>query len=195
MRGWFTVDWPTLLSTLVGGAIALLGSVLAHTLRSRDERRRMISADRRQSYLHYLIAHDKAQARLRQLADPGDEVKDLAVQARRAFGDAGVYEARERLLLAANPAVVAPAELALRRLAALRDEVRDGAQLYTVRYHDAYHPYADSLWALRRVIREDLGSRALSTDDLDRESWDDKAACDFCQRQTASVPTQAPAPM
>jgi hypothetical protein len=194
MRGWLTVDWLTILSTLVGGAIALLGSVLAHTLRSRDERRRKTSADRQQSYVDYLIAHDKAHARIRQLADPGDVVRDLAVQARRAFGEAGVYEARERLLLAASPPVVAPAELALRRLADLRDKVRDGAQLYTVLYHEAYHPYAESLWALRRVIRADLGARALSTNDLDRESWDDRATCDFCQHQAAAgLPTSAPA--
>jgi hypothetical protein len=188
MRGCVTVDWVTLLSTLVGGAAALLGSVLAHTLRSRDERRRANSADRRQSYIDYLVALDAAQARLRQLAEPEYRPEDLPAQARRVFGEAGIFEGREKLLIAGNPTVVAPAEQALRLLGELRDAVRDGVKLYTVPYHDAYHPYADALWRLRSSIRVDLGGKALTIDDLERTSWDDRASCDFCQASTVAVP-------
>ncbi len=184
------MDWVTLLSTIVGGAAALLGSVLAYTLRSRDERRRAISTDRRQSYVGYLIALDAAHARLRQIADPNDPPADVPVQARRSLGEAGVYEGREKVLLAGSPSVVAPAEQALRRLALLRDAVRDGAKLHTMRYHDAYHPYAEALWVLRRSIRVDLGSAALSSSDLDKTTWDEQANCDFCQRHRATVPAQ-----
>ncbi len=188
-----TVNWLTLLSTVVGGAAALLGSVVAHTLRSRDERRRVISADRRQSYVEYLVALDAAQARLRQLAEPNYRPDDLPAQARRVFGDAGVYEGREKLLIAGSPKVVAPAEQALRLLGELRDAVRDGVKLYTVPYHDAYHPYADALWRLRSSIRVDLGSSALTAADLEKTSWVDRANCEFCAAN--KVPAQVSASM
>jgi hypothetical protein len=84
--------------------------------------------------------------------------------------------------------VVAPAEQALRLLGELRDAVRDGVRLSTVPYHDAYHPYADALWRLRSSIRVDLGGKALTVDDLERTSWDDRASCDFCQASTVAVP-------
>jgi hypothetical protein len=191
MRGWVTVNWITLLSTLVGASAALFGSVLAHTLRSRDERRRVMSADRRQSYVEYLVALDAAQARLRRLAEPDYHPDDLPTQARRVFGEAGVFEGREKLLIAASMSVVAPAEQALRLLGDLRDAVRDGVKLYTLPYHDAYHPYADALWRLRKSIRVDLGSPALTAADLERTSWDDRASCDFCQSQKVAIPAQA----
>jgi hypothetical protein len=185
------VDWLTLVSTAVGGAAALLGSVIAHWLRSRDERSRSVRTDRKHGYVDYLIALDAAHARLRQIADPDDPPDDIAVRARRAFGESGVYEAREKLLLSANPAVVVPAEEALRRLASLRGAVRDGAKLHTMPYHDAYHPYAEALWKLRSGIRVDLGSAALTASDLDKPSWDEQASCDFCQQHR--IPAQATA--
>jgi hypothetical protein len=187
------VDWLTVVSTAVGGAVALLGSVIAHTLRSRDERSRSVRTDRKNSYVELLTALDAAHARLRQIADPDVAPEDIAVRSRRAFGEAGVYEAREKLLLSANPPVVAPAEEALRRLAALRDTVRQGTKLHTMPYHDAYHPYAEALWRLRSAIRVDLGSRALTAADLDKPGWDEQANCDFCQRHR-STPAPAPAP-
>jgi hypothetical protein len=183
------VDWLTLLSTAVGGAVALLGSLLAHALRTRDERSRTVRTDRRQGYVEYLIALDAAHALVRQLADPSDPVDDLPQRSRRAFGEAGVYEAREKLLLSANPSVVSPAEQALRRLAELRDAVREGTKLYTMPYHEAHHRYAGALWRLRGAIRIDLGQPALSADDLDKQSWDEQATCDFCQKHM--VPAQA----
>jgi hypothetical protein len=182
------VDWVTLVSTAVGGGVALVGSALAHWLSNRDERSRSVRSDRKHGYVEYLIALDAAHARLRQIADPDDPPDDLVVQARRAFGEAGVYEAREKLLLSASPAVVVPAEEALRRLATLRGAVRDGAKLHTMPYHDVYHPYAEALWNLRRSIRVDLGSAALTASDLDKPSWDEQANCDFCQLHRAPVP-------
>ena len=179
------VDWLTVLSTAVGGAIALLGSIIAFAMRSREERSRSVRADRKHGYVEYLIALDAAHAKLRQIADPDDPPDDIAVRSRRVFGEAGVYEAREKLLLSANPSVVVPAEEALRRLAALRTAVRDGAKLHTMPYHEGYHPYAEALWRLRRSIRVDLGSAALTAKDLDKPSWDEQANCDFCQQHKA----------
>lgn len=184
------MDWLTLMSTAVGGAVALLGSVIAHSLRSRDERSRSVRTDRKHGYVEYLIALDAAHARLRQIADPDDPPDDITVRARRAFGESGVYEAREKLLLSANPSVVVPAEEALRRLATLRGAVRDGAKLHTMPYHDAYHPYAAALWKLRSSIRMDLGSAALTASDLDKRSWDEQANCDFCQLHRSGQPAR-----
>jgi hypothetical protein len=84
--------------------------------------------------------------------------------------------------------VVATSSQTLRLLGELRDGVRDGVKLYTVPYHDAYHPYADALWRLRSSIRVDLGGKVLTVDDLERTSWDDRAGCDFCQASTVAVP-------
>lgn len=186
------MDWSTLLATVAGGTAALLGTVLAHTLRSRDERRRASSIARRDSYVAYLVALDAGYGRLREIADPDDPPENLEVQTRRAAGEAGIYEARERLLLVGNPAVLGPAERVLQRLGAVRQAVRDGAKLHTAAFHDVYHPYAEALWQLRTAIRTDIGAASLAPGDVDKESWDSQAACEFCRSRTA-VPSQAPA--
>lgn len=187
------MDWLTILATIAGGAAALLGTVLAHSLGSREERKRSNSVARRDSYVAYLVALDAGFGRLRQLADPDDPPDNLTVQVRRAFGEAGVYEARERLLLVGNPSVLGPAEQVLRRLGAVRTAVRDGVKLHTRAFHDVYHPYAEALWRLRVAIRQDLGSAPLTPSDVDKESWDSQAACDFCRTHSAAVPQQASA--
>jgi hypothetical protein len=193
MRRWQTVDWLTIVATVAGGAAALLGSVLAHTLRSRDERKRANSNERRDSYVAYLVALDAAFGTVRRLADPDMIPDDLRRQASSAFGEAGVYRCRERLLLAGNPSVVSPAEAVLRRLGEMRDAVVAGAKRRTGPYHDAYHPYGEALWQLRLAIRRDLGSDVLNPADLDKETWDSQANCDFCQSRARSVaiPAQA----
>ena len=181
------MDWLTILATVTGGAAALLGTVLAHSLSSREQRKRSSSTARRDSYVAYLVALDAAFSRLRQLADPDDPPENLTVQVRRAFGEAGVYEARERLLLVGNPAVLGPAEQVLRRLGDVRSAVRNGVKLRTRPFHDVYHPYAEALWRLRVAIRQDLGSAPLTPADVAKESWDSRAACEFC-RSTPAVP-------
>jgi hypothetical protein len=55
-------------------------------------------------------------------------------------------------------------------------------------YHNAYHPYAEELWHLRAAIRKDLGTTALKPSDVDRDSWDSQANCEFCR--THRVPAQ-----
>lgn len=184
-------DWLTLFATVAGGAAALLGTVLAHSLGSREERKRENVAERRDSYISYLIALDAAHSRLRQLADPDDPPPDLEVQVRRAMAESRVYETRERLLLVGNPPVMAPMERVHDRLAQLRKAISGGAKLFTLPYHEAYHPYAEALWHLRAAIRKDLGVPALSPSDLDKQSWDSQAHCDFCRRHKAAVPSQA----
>jgi hypothetical protein len=186
------VDWLTILATITGGAAALLGTVLAHSLSSREERKRSSSTARRDSYVAYLVALDAGFSRLRRLADPDAPPDNLTVQVRRAIGEAGVYEARERLLLVGNPAVLGPAEQVLRRLGAVRSAVRNGAKLHTRAFHDVYHPYAEALWQLRVAIRQDLGSVPLTPTDVNKDSWDSRASCEFCNSQPA-IPEQSSA--
>jgi hypothetical protein len=188
------VDWSTVLATVAGGAAALLGSVVAHALTAREERRRANGTERRDAYVDFLVALDAAFGALRRLADPNEVPPDLVSQAQRVFGEAGVYRSRERLLLAGNPSVVSPAEAALRRLGELRDTVREGVKRRTLAYHDAYHPYGEALWRLRMSIRTDLGSELLTPGDLEKETWDSVVNCEFCRvHRAAGVPTQASA--
>jgi hypothetical protein len=192
MRRWDTVDWLTVIATVAGGAAALLGTLIAHVLSSREDRRRENSGERRDSYVAYLVALDAAFGMVRRLADPHETHPDLATKLSQVFGDAGVYRSRERLLLAGNPSVVSPAETTLTRLGDMRDAVRDGAKRRTLAYHDAYHRYSEALWRLRISIRTDLGSAALTPADVEKETWDSQANCEFCrtQRATAGLPMQ-----
>lgn len=189
MRRWVTVDWLTLLATVAGGAAALLGTVVAHALSSREDRRRENSVERRGAYVDYLVALDAGFARLRQLADPDDPPKDLEVQTRYALGAARVYESREKLLLVGNPSVQASAQRALERLSGVRRAIRGGAKLQSSAYHNAYHPYAEALWQLRAAIRHDLGAAELTPADVGRQSWDSQQHCAFCR--THNLPAQA----
>lgn len=188
------MDWLTLLATVAGGSAALLGTLIAHALSSRETRRRENSSERRDSYVAFLVALDGAFGMVRRLADPHDTPVDLASRLSQVFGDAGVYRSRERLLLAGSPSVVSPAEAALSRLGEMRDAVRDGAKRRTLPYHDVYHRYSEALWRLRISIRKDLGSELLSPSDVEKETWDSQANCEFCRTHAAAVTPAQPAP-
>ena len=180
-----------MLATVVGGAAALFGSVVAHALGSREERRRANGSQRRDAYVDYLVALDAAFGEVRRLADPDQTPANLASAVGSAFGDAGVYRTRERLLLVGNPSVISPAETVLHRIAEVRDAVRGGVKRRTQAYHDVYHRYAEALWHLRIAIREDLGSVKLAPADIDKETWDSAATCEFCRKARAgAVPAQ-----
>jgi hypothetical protein len=184
-----TVDWIPLISTAVGAAVALIGTMLADTLRSRGEHHRDNRIDRRRSYLDFVLALEGAHSRLRDVADPKATFPDLRQETSRAMGEGRVYEAREKLLMSASPAVVTAGERALRGLGALRDTVAAGAKRRTPAYHDAYHEYAGTLWRLRMSIREDLGAPGLTPADLNKPSWDSRQTCAFCQSTTSSSTT------
>ncbi len=190
-----TVDWIPLASTAVGAAVALIGTVLADVLRSRGQRDRDNRADRRQSYLDYVLALNAAHSRLRQIAGSTSPIPDpdLHLETGRAIRDNDVYVGREKMLMSADRSVLGAAERALLGLLGLRDAVRTGARTHTVEYHAAYHAYAESIWDLRRAIRADLGGADLAPSDLEKPSWDSRATCSFCQAQ-ASLPQQAPPP-
>jgi hypothetical protein len=192
MGEWHTVDWSTVVATVAGAAAALFGAVLAQSLGNRDAHRREKFTERRDSYVAYLVAVDDAFSTLRGLADPTELPANLESGTQKAFADAGVYRSRERLLLAGSTSVISPAEAVLRRLASFRDVVRSGVKRRTVEYHDAYHPYGQAMWELRRAIRDDLGSSRITPADLDKETWDSVESCEFCRehKAQAAIPAQ-----
>ena len=126
---------------------------------------------RRKGYLAYVVAIDAAHSRLRDVADPNHASTDPRREASRAVSESRVYEARERLLMSGNPAVLTAGERALAALGNLRKTVGDGVKRSTPEFHDADHEFAGRLWQLRRVIRQDLGAGDLNPSDLDKPSW------------------------
>jgi hypothetical protein len=177
------VDWLPLISTAVGAAVALCGTLLADLLRARGQHDRDNRIDRRQSYLDFVLALEAVHSRLREVADPAKAPPDLVQAARRAFSEAKVYEAREKLLMSGSPAVVQAGERALLGVGGLREAVAGGAKLHTAAYHDPYHNYAGTLWQLRGSIRSDLGAAGLEPGDLDKPSWDTRERCAFCRSE------------
>jgi hypothetical protein len=185
------MDWVPLISTGIGAAIALGGTVLADVVRSRDTRERDRLADRKEVYLQLTLAHGLALQGLRDVTRGGyesDEHRRSAAAA--ALTAADIYPARERLLMAAPRWVLRSAEAAFDQLIEVRDAVRDGAGTTSAAYHDAYHPYAERMWALRNSIRSDLGSSQLRPSDLARESWENRESCRICQGRIRPQPAE-----
>ena len=115
------VDLVPLISTGIGAAIALGGTVLADLMRSRDTRERDRITDRRDVYLQLTLAHGLALQELRDVAGRsfGSEADRLAAVA-AAMTVSGIYPARDRLLMAAPRWVLRSAEIAFDRLIRLR---------------------------------------------------------------------------
>ncbi|NRQ36238.1 hypothetical protein HII36_31035 [Nonomuraea sp. NN258] len=174
------MDWLPLVSTVAGAVIALGGTMLADTLRRRDERGRGLRTDRRQSYLDYVLALDTAHGLLRGVAARGGEPAELRRAAGETIGQANLYKTRENHLVTAAPEVAQAGEVAFRKLIAIRDVVRSGAEPGTKEFHGAYHDFAEALWRLRMSVRVDLGSRALKPGELQQASWSERESCDLC---------------
>jgi hypothetical protein len=187
------VDLVPLISTGIGAAIALGGTVLADLMRSRDTRERDRITDRRDVYLQLTLAHGLALQELRDVAGRsfGSEADRLAAVA-AAMTVSGIYPARDRLLMAAPRWVLRSAEIAFDRLIRLRDVVRTGVAVRSIDYHEAYHPYGEAMWALRNAIRTDLGASRMTPADLARESWENRETCQVCQARV-SAPASEPA--
>jgi hypothetical protein len=185
------VDWVTIVSTISGAGLALAGTVLAYGLSSRDRRSRDDRNDRRRSYLDFILAVETAHSSLRRLAVPDRPAGDIVAETREAMATSGVYGAREKLIITADRAIVHAGEATLRALNGVRDAVRAGARLNTIDFHNAYHRYAEAVWALRRAARVDLGASPISPEDLGKSSWDSQQNCTFCRTHVAAVPVRA----
>lgn len=179
------VDWTTLVSTAVGAAIAFSGTVVADHLRRRDSRHRYSYGERQRAYSEMVLALGAGLDRLRDVAQSERRHDKLTTATGKAVSEAGVYVAREKILMTAEPAVAQAAEDAFDGLIGVRDAVRSGAQLRTPAFHDAYHPYADKMWLLRKAIRADLKAPVLHPNDLGRSQWSGRADCEVCTPQTA----------
>ena len=184
------VDWVTLVSTVSGAVLALGGTVIAYVFSARDRRSRENRGDRRQSYIDYILAVEAAHSALRRVADPNRTRGDLSVEAAEAMTNSGVYGAREKLLVTADRGIVRAGETTLEALSKMRRAARHGATLDTLEWHNAYHQYAEAVWALRRAARTDLGADQITPDDLGKLSWDSQQNCDFC-RHALAKPAQA----
>jgi hypothetical protein len=176
-----------LVATAVGAALALGGAVLGERMRSRVEHAHDLRAERLSSYHEFVVAVDAAFTRLRIIADPANDAASAEPAADRAIGESRVFEAREKLLMSASPAVVRAGELVLDRLGDLRRIIAGGARRQTMPYHDAYHAYSGALWRLRQIIRDDLGNADLSPADVGKRDWDSSDTCTFCQSAKAAA--------
>lgn len=174
------MDWMPLVSTAAGAVIALGGTMLADTLRRRDERGRSQRSDRRQSYLDFVMALDTAHGLLRSVASKKGQPSEIRDAANEAISQAQLYKARETHLVTAAPSVAQAGEVAFRNIITIRDVVRSGTRLGTREFHDAYHDFAESIWKLRMAVRVDLGSRHLKPDELHQVSWSERESCDLC---------------
>jgi hypothetical protein len=181
------VDLIPLVSTAVGAAIALGGTVIADLARGRDTRSRDDLAARKAAYLEFSLALGTAVQKLREVAGSGLAGEERIAATNAGLAEAGIYPARERMLMSAPASVMGPAEATFDGLVAVRDAVRLNATTKSREYHDAYHPYEDQMWRLRNAIRVDLGAHTLSPSDLARDTWENRDKCAVC----AGVPAQA----
>ncbi len=180
-----TVDWTPLVATAAGAAIAFSGTVIADLLRRRDSRHRHWHSQRHQAYLEMMLALGSALEGLRGVAAADTPHAKMYDGASKAVSKAGVYVARERMLMTATWRVAQAAESAFDALIEVRNAVRRGARLRTAEFHDAYHPYAEQMWRLRVAIRDDLGAPRLRAIDLNRENWSGRATCTICNPAAA----------
>jgi hypothetical protein len=179
------MTWAALVSAAVGAVLALSGSMLVEVRRDRQQRLRDRQTERRRSAVELTLALNAALGALRDVARAGAQPADRAAAVTRAFGDSGLYAAREHLLLSGTPALVAVAEDAFHRIVEVRNAVRSGEGLDSLAYHDAYHDYAESLWRFRLAVREDLGERGLTPANIRQHDWSDRERCRICGRDAA----------
>ena len=139
-----------------------------------------MTAERQKSYAALMLALGASLEALRRVAGRDVPSEDLYAATNRALSKAGIDTAREKAMMTASPAVLGAAEAAFHALIGVRQAVRSGARLRTTEFHDAYHPYADTVWRLRLAIRHDLGGRKLTPADVNRTEWDGRETCQLC---------------
>lgn len=188
------MDWGTLVATVCGGSIAISGTVLADYLRHRHEEDRGVGARRRAVYIEFISAAGACHTRLRQIAQSsgqstgqssGAEV-DLDAATRAALSDAAIHEVRERLFIDATTAVASAGQAMFEQLRALQRVVAAGASPASPAFHDAYHPYLDTVWTYRATVRHELEGRPLSPAAFGWDGWDGKDRCPICQGTAAA---------
>lgn len=180
------MSWFSIVATALGATIALAGTLLADGRRQHEQRDR----DRRQESwlgaIEFSYALDAAHSALRGVARSDDADNALFEAAGEAVDKAGLYKARERLLVAADREIVIAGEAAFRALIAIRNVIRDGALLATTEYHDAYHLFAEKLWEFRMLVRTHAGNQPLTPAALGRSDWSERGSCARCEESGIS---------
>lgn len=180
------MTWAALVSAAVGAALALSGSLLVEVRRDRQQRTRERQASRRQASVDFVLALGGALNALRDVARSGADPQALARDTGQAVGGAGLYAAREHILMSGTPALVAAAEVAFHALIDVRDAVRSGAALTSEAYHAAYHRHAETMWQFRLAVRADLGERDLTPSVVRQQDWSDRDRCPICSEPVLS---------
>lgn len=170
--------WVSLIATALGALIAISGTTLADYLKHRRDERKSLRQDKQQLSTDFILAANRATGMLRRAAtrDAGGAATEAA--ARSAVGDSGIYDARERVLLAAPPNLAAGAEKAFQAVRQLRDAVLAGNTADSAPCRAAYHRITDAIWQMRQAARANIGAEPLDLDamaDASRQPQDDSA--------------------
>ncbi|AVT28196.1 hypothetical protein C6361_00305 [Plantactinospora sp. BC1] len=174
------MDLLPLLATAVGAVIALSGTLLTDVRRDRRQRVRDDEQVRREVCVDFVLALNLAHAGLREVGEASVPADERRAAVSRVIHEAGLYGARERLLVAATAPLVKAGETVFGRLVAIRTVIRAGARTNSREYHDAYHPFAEALWQFRMSVRADFGQPSFSPESVDRPSWSERESCAFC---------------
>ena len=189
------MDVLPLIATASGAVIALSGTLLADIRRDRQQRDRDGGHVRREVYVGFALALNAAHDGLRQLGDAAEAEAEAAngtgneaanerpAAANRVLTEAGLYGARERLLMIATAPVAAAGEAVFLRLGGIRDVIRAGARTESQEYHDAYHQWAEAVWRFRMAVRSELGQPALTSIGFEETGWSEREECAFCNQQ------------
>jgi hypothetical protein len=174
------MDWASLLSAIAGAAIALSGTVLAEVRRDKGQRNRDRELDQWRTCVEFALALDAAHHAIREIARIDVPRSDRFEATNSAVHRAGIYAARERLLMSASPRLARAGEQAFLRLVEVRNLVRTGASLRSPDYHRAYHKLAEAIWSFRLNVRAEFGQQSLTPEALDRVDWSDLDRCAEC---------------
>ncbi|GGQ11803.1 hypothetical protein GCM10010266_38780 [Streptomyces griseomycini] len=156
------MQWITLISTVVGAAIATGSAMLLDRQRWKRERSDRETQVRRTLYGDYLAGLSEARHACGNVArDPDMELSTRRTTAREAFGPC--IGLRYQMTISAPGRVVEASEDAFRRLRDLRDLVMEGVLVTDPVYLEGRRSYDDALTVLRARMREDLRVNADGT--------------------------------
>ncbi|WP_215455232.1 MULTISPECIES: hypothetical protein [unclassified Streptomyces] len=149
------MQWITLISTMVGAAIATGSALLLDRQRWKRESSERETQARRALYGEYLATLSEARHACGNVArDPDMESPARRTTARQAFGPC--IGLRYQMTISAPGRVVDASEDAFRRLRDLRDLVMEGVLADEPVYVAGRLAYDDALAVLRRRMRGDL---------------------------------------
>ncbi|MFE3217653.1 hypothetical protein [Streptomyces antimycoticus] len=149
------MQWITLISTIVGAAIATGSAMLLDRQRWKRECLARDTQTRRTLYGDYLASLSEARHACGNVArDPGMESSTRRTTAREAFGPC--IGLRYQMTISAPSRVVDASEKAFRSLRDLRDRVMEGVLAAEPVYLEGRRSYDDALAVLRARMREDL---------------------------------------